>query len=574
MIGGTTGKIGAAAKQTAQMARYPAPSGGMDVRAGMAVADPNLSVYAYNLIARDYGLTVRKGYRQWASSLDNGLGVGVHSLISFDGIEENGVSNKVFGVTNEGIWDATSKSDANTAGRLVYTFTNQQANSGYGVYTQFVTDAGEESLFYADNVNGLVEYSLPLGTWSVPNISSAPSNPALDISKVAFVTMHKSKLWMVESDSDKAFYLPDGAKQGAHASAIYFGSKFPHGGNVEALYSWSVDGGNGLTDYLIVVSRSGDILVYSGDDPNVADSSTGLEPWRLVGRYFVGEVPRGNSFCAEHAGDLYILSVNGLNSMNALLQGVDSAVTNLSASNTSPSAKISSLLRREITKTIGDYGWSVSLLPAEGGILITSPTEGGKRPVQYFYALDTASWSMWRDAPIACVSSFNKITVMGSYYGDVCFMDVHADNVREDPNDPSAILQHDILWSVLTSFLPLSGEGVYKHITFIRPDILAMGQPEYVCVSRYDYNVTEAHDAGLVTRPRTDGDVWGINAADLDAAVWGTAVWAGGGQRPYNSVIGARGYGRYAAIAMQGVSRSATTIIGWDVAHTTGGAFL
>ena len=63
-----------------------------------------------------------------------------------------------------------------------------------------------------------------------------------------------------------------------------FGAKFTYGGALIGVWSWTIDGGSGVDDFLVAISRGGDILIFQGADPSLAD-------FALIGSWFVGEVP-------------------------------------------------------------------------------------------------------------------------------------------------------------------------------------------------------------------------------------------------------------------------------------------
>lgn len=541
------GQISRPAPHAISTARIPAPIKGIDARIALTEGAPLNCVYNYNMVPFEYGMAIRKGFREYQIEIDAGDSAGVHTIIPFDGVEENGVQDKLFAVNNEGIWDVTIAA-AVPIQKVV--FADQQAQAGYGVYTHYTDDAERDVLFYADNFNGLFEYDASGDTWAQATGITGPI-----ISNIRFIVSHKQRLWLIEENSTKAWYLPIGSNSG-QAKEFFFGSKFKHGGNLEGLFNWTIDGGDGVDDYLVAVSRSGDVLPYRGADPSSADT------WSVVGTFFIGEIPRGPHFGSQHGGELYLLSEYGLTSMNDLLQGVNSATIGaMDNGQTSISGQITGLLRGRMAQTIDDFGWQVQLAPSEGALVIASPRIGSGPFIQYVYNTATRGWGLWRGVPMTHFDSWHGAVIFGHLDNKIYRMDVTADNVTiEVP--ANGINGDPIEFSVLTSYQSLGAEALFKKVKLIRADFVADGPPVYTAVARYDYDIEEA--LLPASPPLRGGDIW-------DIGLWDTAIWGAGGNEAYNGLNGSWGDGRTVAIAIRGQVRELTRLIGFDIMYTTGG---
>lgn len=542
------GQLSRPAPRTAQSSRFPAPNRGIDTRVSLTEGSPEYCVYTYNLCPFEYGLQVRQGYREWQIGIDNGAGAGVHTIIPFDGIEEQGVDDRLFAVTNEGIWDVTTYAAAPV---LKTTFLDQNTNAGYGVYAHYVGNDESNILFYADNFNGLFSYDPVADTWAQTTGIEGPV-----IENIRFIVLHKQRLWLIEENSTYAWYLPVGSIAGT-ATKFYFGSKMKHGGNLEGLFNWTVDGGDGVDDYLVAVSRSGDVLPYRGDDPSDANT------WSLVGTYFIGEVPRGPHIGSEHGGELFLLSSFGLASMNDLLQGAGFTRNNLS-SDASASAPVTALLRDEMKKTIDDYGWAVRSIPSEGAMLVSTPKKESQRYIQLYFNVVMRGWGLWRDVPVEAFDSWNNYVVIGTADNRVMLMDITVDDATITPPEEGTNGE-PIEFSILTSFQNLGQDTLFKHASLVRPDFLSEAEPTYNIQVKYDYNITEPQIA--TAPPFLGGDVW-------DVGLWDEALWSTTEQENFSDVRGGWDYGRYVAIAMIGKARNKTRLIGWDVVYTVGGPLI
>lgn len=529
-----------------KVVRYPAPINGIDNRLTLGSSDLNNCVYTYNLVPNEVGMRVREGYREWQIGITAGVGSGVHTLVPFDTINTS-VANKLFAVTNEGIWDVTDLADTPVR---VATFSNTTADAGYGTFARTVTTAEVDVLFYADNINGLWQYDAAGGVWAVPT-----GITGITVANVNFVTSHKGNIWFGVKNSSIGYYLPLLAITGA-VKAQYFGDKFKQGGALKGLFSWTVDGGAGFDDNLVIVSDSGDVIVFQGSGPDEAD-------WSMRGIYFIGDIPNTPRFGSEQGGELYLLSSYGVVSMNDLLQGVDTTALMSQVENSSMAAKVAGIIRNAMRYKITERGWGINTIPSQGGILINTPQIGSESYEQLYYNIGVRGWGIWRDVPMECFINFNDKVYFGTADGRVMIMDSTVDNALITPTTPPAN-GDDIGFSILTAFNPLGAEGTYKRVHLIRPDFLSTIAPSFAVQARFDYDIAEGVNSALDPAVVTTVALW-------DDGVWETAIWDSVEGSIYPSIGGAWGYGRYVAVATRGTCRANTSLIGWDIIYSDGG---
>jgi hypothetical protein len=524
--------------------------GGMDIRKAIGSNDLTNCVYTYNLCPFEYGLRVRDGYREWQINVDAGAMLGVHTLIPFDSVAENDVGNKLFAVTNEGIWDVT---EYDSTPVQVVIFADQSEDAGYGTFTHYVDQAEADVLFYADSLNGLYSYDAATELWVNTGILDN-----LDEADVKFVMSHKNNVWFAVRNSTIGYYLPILAKTGV-VTPQYFGDKFQHGGSLEGMFSWSVDGGRGVDDIFVAVSHAGDVIVYTGSGPDESD-------WGMKGVYYIGDIPNTPRFGSEQGGELFLLSAYGLSSMNDLLQGVDSNSLQAGLESNGMAAKIGGQIRTDMKNKIDDRGWDVALVPTEGGVLVSTPTLGSAAPIQYYYNLTTQGWGIWRGVPMQCFTEFQDAVYFGTQDGRIMRMDVPVDDMKLTPDNPN-FNGEDIEFSILTAFSALEAEGVYKRVKLIRPDFLASLKPLHSSQIRYDYDINEGE---LIDQQTPSGGTLGL----WDVSNWDEAVWASAAGSTFPTIGGAWGYGRYVAVATKGASRARTRLIGWDLIYDIGGPMI
>ena len=537
-------------QQKAAMNRVvPAPIGGIDVSRGLAFGNELNSLYSYNLVAAEYGLRVRPGYREWAINLDNGSYLGTHTIIPFGGDDVDLANDRLFAVTNEGIWDVTAEANPPV---LVLDFTapgnglDISADAGYGVYTNYTLQSGERVLFYADQRNGLFRYTESTDTWAREAFITGPV-----IENVNFVMQHKNQIWMIERDSSSAWYLEELAVAGA-ATQFFFGTKFRHGGYLAGLFTWTIDGGAGVDDYFVAVSRAGDTIVYQGNDPSSADD------WSMTGQWFIGEIPKGQKFGSQHGGNLYLLSVQGLMSMDEIIRGVDGKNDRADIA----SRKIAYYIRPFLQEYKNENGWELRLTPSIGQLIVNAPPRVDGVEIQWVKNTTMDSWGLWRTVPMFCVDEWRGEVYLGDGQGRVLIMDNFVDNELITP-PPVGINGQAIPFSVLTSFSTYDSPTLFKRGKYIRPQFLATSAPSVTTAFRYDYDLLE--ELNTTPAPTPTGSIW-----DGLEALWNLTEWDNSVPEGYADVKGGWSMGRTVAIVMTGRSIADTTFISWDVVYDVG----
>lgn len=399
------GQVSTPVPTTKEVYTFPASTGGINSLDNLMTMAPEDCLYAHNLMPSEYGLRLRKGYRLWTDDIDGGNPV--NTIIPFEGQAADASLDRMWAVTENGIFDVTIPDQVNPVQDVV--FGNQTEGSGFGVWTEFTNDATDRFLQYADQLNGLWEYSETTGLWTVPSLTGPV------VGDIAFVTTWKNRLWYIEESSGDAWYLAPDSNSG-NCTKFTFGSKFKHGGELKAIYNWTIDGGEGVDDLLVAISRGGDVLVYQGTDPATVDG------FGLVGSFFIGEIPETRQLGVSYGGELYLLSTYGLTSLRDLLQGVVP-----SDAGKSPSAKISRFLRDAVSEGKDALNWGLRIHPTDGFLQLIGPYDEPSVAIQYNQNLLTQAWGMWRGVPVNCAETWNAKYYIGDKEGHVWLYDAVTD---------------------------------------------------------------------------------------------------------------------------------------------------
>jgi len=502
----------------------------------------------YNMVPRDYGAQVREGYSEWANGWTGDAEA--KTVIPYEGTASDDSLDKLWVANRQGIWNVSTISE--TAPVQDVAFPDNGTGAGICSFIQYVTDADGAWLLLCDERNGYYVYRESTNTWSKPvqgvgGTDIANVNPAL----LAYVVVWKERVWFVERDTGFAWYLANGAVYGA-ATRFNFGRNFKAGGELRAIFNWSLDGGEGIDDYLVAVSAAGDVVIFKGSDPE-------QQTFGMVGVWNIGKVPAGRRIGTDFGGEVYLLSIQGLFPLSQVFQGSATQDPQLYLT-----YKVSPFLRDIMATSIDDFGWNVYARPADGGLAIATPTVIGLSTVQFLFDYGTQAWGISR--------GINQAHAM-NWQGKLYFTDtetnklwyengVNVDKVHIDPTADG--VAQTIAFSILTAYQGYGSSAVYKRMQFLRPMWLGGGIPVFDIQARYDFDVGEVLTTPPIAGSATSG-IWNNAASTWDLAVWGGSLRASDNPR------GANGMGRHIAVAMRGLSAESVTLVGIDAIWDTGG---
>lgn len=100
------------------MVHRPAPIGGLNALSAASAMPPTDCILVWNMLAAEYGLRSRFGYREWArieapATAGAAITMEVRTILPFHA--STAANSKLFAVTNEGIWNVTSQGAVTSA---------------------------------------------------------------------------------------------------------------------------------------------------------------------------------------------------------------------------------------------------------------------------------------------------------------------------------------------------------------------------------------------------------------------------------------------------------------------------
>jgi hypothetical protein len=191
----------------------------------------------------------------------------------------------------------------------------------------------------------------------------------VDSTKLSMFRWHVRRLWAIEHGTLNLWYL-DADAIGGPARLLPLQALARRGGELVSIASMKMDGGDGPEDRLAIITSEGELIIFSGSNPN--DSAT----WSLVGVYTVPP-PVGKRCFAPYGTGVTLLTVKGLLSVPQVLSSA-------------ASGKPLIALSRNITPTLEPLSPSAVIDSEHAEVTIVHAGS-----VQYVRDAETKGWTRW-----------------------------------------------------------------------------------------------------------------------------------------------------------------------------------
>jgi hypothetical protein len=264
----------------------PAPVSGLASDMSIAKENPGAAEVLDNFIPTTRGIRARGGSQRYATASL----LAVETLIAYYGA----ASKAMFAVSGGNIYDVTSPVSATIIPAPVLTGLLDSELS----YINFSNAGGDFLLAF----NGVDTHKVYNGaTWA----SNTPAITGVSSADITFAWVHANRVWMVQKNSKKSWYLPVDSVGGA-ALDFTLDGVFKNGGKLIGGSTWSRDSGTGSADRCVFFSDQGEVAVYDGDYPGGT--------WSVFGVYTLAK-PLGKFSSERVISDLLIMTVNGIVSL-------------------------------------------------------------------------------------------------------------------------------------------------------------------------------------------------------------------------------------------------------------------
>ena len=583
--------------RTGQLKGGVLPTGGLNVRDSYVDMPINDAISLRNLISGSFGLKVRNGYQEWAANLPNNLPVptvmsyypatagqsGVDPAMygsreeQFSqrkplriAVDEITLGGQLFACTNLSIYDITlggegpwaAEAGVGTITSDFWTWRNFQNAGGnfllaanydgaYVIYGGAGFSSGFDSGF-ATSSTGFDRITQGANPSQIQGV-----NPDLFV----YVMVWKGRVWFVEKNSSRAWYLPPAQLTG-EAHQFDFGPQFRHGGHLVALANWTIDGGEGIDDYIVAVGSEGDIVIYKGYDPDQAGDDPNA--FQLHGVWYVGPLPEGRRQVDPYGGDVYILSVMGVKQVSKLVN----PTSVVDQSNENISAKIDPSITAIMNLLPESPNYYIKAIPNENALMIGMPeTLAGEGMTQFYYAIPKKAWSPLHDIPVQFWATHDHLTFGGTNragigLGGVVYImfENELDDTKLNPIDPEANGSF-ILTRMVPAYSDFGLPGLWKNFPMVRPTLLIDQVPSFAMSVLVDFEFPNV--APVFSTSQLPVSLW-------DEALWDRALWSSS-TRSLKDWVATDGGGYDATVQMDFFALGGTRIVSYDWWLTNGG---
>jgi len=519
----------------------PSPILGLNVQDSLVAMDSKYATVMSNFFSQPYGLQVRLGNVRHST----GLGGPVQTLVSHRTADYTNTATKVFAFadTLSGKFMYNVTTPGNQA-RVPVVVPGAALNTakweGIGISNasgyNTILFSGSDEPIRLDNLGNPTRISYAPGTPVGSQIAGV--NPAL----LTGGCLHQKRMWMIQKDSTKSWYLDPEAIFG-QAYSFDFGAVFTKGGKLVALASWTLDSGIGPDDYLVAISSRGEIALYVGPDPS------SISTFQLKGVFYTGS-PLSPRAITTVAGDLLILTQFGLLSMNAAMATSDTADAQSSAY---LSQKIQYLISTLAARLPDQFGWDVVNWPDNNMIIVNVPKGGGtydaiptvelmideEAPSPYngsgqlVQSTITKGWAQWDNMDALCWVVNDRVLMYGDSAGNVWrAWEGHTDGAIQVDSTPGSIVEGDAITAQCqTAFNYFGSETSVKHAKMVRPIFIGNSRVPYSVIVNPDFEYDSTSSSGAASS--NVGSLW-------DRGKWDDAKWKGSirTQKLWNAVSG------------------------------------
>lgn len=373
-------------KQTSALSTLPAPVGGLNARDSLANMPPTQAVLIENLFPTSGGVQVRKGWCRYYYSIP----AVVETIIKYN--SPSGVE-KIFAAAGGNFIDASGGGSYSGADVAASGFANDRWQ-----YVQMANLFGD----FTVAVNGAdTPQKYDGATWADATITAPVEFTDFDPKNFIHIAQMHRRLWFVEKDSARVWYLPVDQIEG-EVALFDCGELFPLGGYCQFCISWSVDTGAGMDDQSVFVSSKGNVVVFSGFDPDDATTFT------LAGVYTIGATV-GRRCACPYGSDVFILTEDGVVALTSVL----------SQSKMLMQPPVSDIIQPRLSQLVdefsGEFGWDLFTSARHNQLYINVPATTQK----YQYVMNTIldAWCVFLGYKANCWENFYEEPVFGGTEG-------------------------------------------------------------------------------------------------------------------------------------------------------------
>ena len=397
-------------RSTSHVAHVSVPLKGLSRYAQLNEADPLLASVLTNWVVEQDRISLRPGYAQIGALTD---GRTISTLIPY-----YGVGQKFIAAAGDGLFNATGT----RIGTKVYggdqwqwtSFANLSQQkftlmvNGFDGVVSWDGSSGSLPSRQADEIgipeadeNGFRQLEVNLGDEEINPLTGEVNPATFDANKLDKILSHMNRIWLADSQDLVVYYWPI-QTVGGTLGVLPLNAYFKRGGTIKSLQTWTLDGGTGMQNMLVIFSSNGEAAIYAGVDP--------ATDFKLVG-IFRFDTPMGAGCTVNYGGELYVLISTGLVPMSTLLKAESENLGRSDQNIMQEFINVSNSFRDA-------YGWSVIVNSQTNHAICNMPMGGGKYQ-QLIRFMPNAVWSKWADVPARCWAWLGNHAYFGTENGKI-----------------------------------------------------------------------------------------------------------------------------------------------------------
>lgn len=462
----------------------PSPTDGWDALSPLALMDPKRAPILINWVPRPGWVELRGGYNTWATTGPTYLtGSPVETLIVYRAL---GVE-RLFAATGGNIYDCSSQYV--TPPIVVSGLSNNRWN-----WCNFTPAGGATVVQLVNGADSLRQYNGT--TWSTPSITGFPGG--LTTASIRNISAQKRRLWYVLNNglgqgSTIAAFMPVDAISGPIGGTLDLGALWTKGGFLQAIFNWTVDGGQGPDDYLAFMSSMGQTSIYKGTDP------TSVNTWSLVGTFDLPP-PIGDRCSARLGSDVALITQQGVIPLSTALPFDPSADRSIAIT-----TRIQNAMSQSAMMYGSNFGWQLLSFPLQTLLILNVPQLTNQTQVQYVMNSLTGAWCQFNGWNANCFELYGGSLFFGDNTGNV--------NLAYSG---SSDLGSTINCDMQCAFNYFDDPGRVKRVMMVQPLLTVQGSISPSIGIDADFS------SSATSSPVTN---FGAGATVWDTALWDTAIW-------------------------------------------------
>lgn len=351
-----------------------APVNGIDAVSPRLAKPPRTATTLNNWTCFPDRIETRKGSSAWITSNIGATVQRLHQYSSVAGVES------LWATTSGGVYDVTTTGGAPGASIALTNGITSGAVLSTGAQNYLILVNGADSMVIYDGA-----------TWAA---TATVGGGAINTNTFSYVEVYRQRVFFAVENTTRLVYLnantPTGGGTNYDLAAV-----FRRGGYIAAIGTWTIDGGTGPDDHLVVITSLGEAAVFVGNDPAT---------WTYRGTYYISR-PVGTKPLLKFGGDLLYLCEGGVYPLSRAL-----LVATINKSS-AVSLRINPLLTALAEANFSSHGWEMYIDPSIPCLVVNTPASS---PNQYVMNTQNGGWSTWSGWAATCFGRLGANTYFGS----------------------------------------------------------------------------------------------------------------------------------------------------------------